>query len=296
MTVKAPQDYESLRKEMSERYSSLSKRLRQIAKFAWDNPTIMAMETTSVIAERAGVQPSALIRFAKAFGYSGFTDMQRPFQAHVTERSASYKERFRDVASTDSVPPDCDPLGLLQQFCEANRAALEFLQEGIDGNSLAQAVAVLQQARHIYVMGQRRSFPVASYISYNLNHVECRAQLLHGIGGMLLEHAQTMSPDDVLIATSFSPYSDETARVVQLARERSIPVIVITDSSLNSIAQAATICFDVHDAEVYSFRSLTASMCLAQALCTALAMDRDANGPGGRAAAPKRKVTRRKRA
>lgn len=294
MTVKAPQDYEGLRKEMSEHYSTLSKRLRQIAKFAWDNPTIMAMETTAVIAERAGVQPSALIRFAKAFGYSGFTDMQRHFQAHVTERSASYKERFRDVASTSSAPPDYNPLGLLQQFCEANRDALEFLQEGIDGESLSQAVATLQQARHIYVMGQRRSFPVASYISYNLNHVECRAQLLHGLGGMLFEHAQTMSEDDVLIAISFSPYSDETAHVVNLARERNIPVIVITDSSLNSIAQAATLSFDVHDAEVYSFRSLTASMCLAQALCTALAMDRDGSGPGARPAAPKRKTAKRK--
>lgn len=289
MSLHPPQDYESLRAQMSERYNSLSKRLRQIAKFAWDNPTIMAMETTSVIAERAGVQPSALIRFAKAFGYSGFTEMQRPFQAHVTERSASYKERFRDVASTGAATPGHGPLGLLEQFCEANRAALEFLQEGIDGKSLEQAVALLQQARHIYVMGQRRSFPVASYISYNLNHVECRAQLLHGLGGMLFEHAQTMSEGDVLIATSFSPYSEETAQVVNLACKRKIPVIVISDSSLNNIAKAATVCFDVHDAEVYSFRSLTASMCLAQALCTALAMDRNGDGGSDAARKPARK-------
>ena len=127
MTPNAPQDYDALRQQMSERYESLSKRLRQIAKFAWDNPTIMAMETTAVIAERAGVQPSALIRFAKAFEYSGFSDMQRIFQAHVTDRSASYKERFREAAERDAITGGT-PGAMLGEYCEANRHALEHLQ------------------------------------------------------------------------------------------------------------------------------------------------------------------------
>lgn len=275
MATLPPQDYESLRAEMSERYNSLSKRLRQIAKFAWDNPTIMAMETTAVIAERAGVQPSALIRFAKAFGYSGFTEMQRPFQAHVTERSASYRERFRSATAAETQPPARDAHGLLQQFCASSRTALEHLQEGIDVQTLERAVALLQEARTVFVIGQRRSFPVASYVIYNLTHVGCRTELLTGLGGMLFEQAQNMGPGDLLFAISFSPYSEETLRTVELARERGIPIIVITDSALSSIAKAGTLSFDVHDAEVYSFRSLTASMCLAQALCTALATDRD---------------------
>ena len=67
MSKQPPGDYESLRAEVSARYDSLSKILQQIARFAWDHPTDMAMGTTSVIAKQAGVQPSALIRFAKAF-------------------------------------------------------------------------------------------------------------------------------------------------------------------------------------------------------------------------------------
>ncbi|WP_116368206.1 MurR/RpiR family transcriptional regulator [Parahaliea mediterranea] len=275
MTANPPQDYDSLRTLMSERYESLSKRLRQIAKFAWDNPTIMAMETTAVIAERAGVQPSALIRFAKAFGYSGFSEMQRTFQAHVTARSASYKERFREVAERESAAGG-SPAGMLQEYCEANRDALTHLQDETDPAALEQAVALLRDAEFIYVMGQRRSFPVASYIYYNLNHLDCRAQLLTGMGGMLLEHAASMAPGDVLVAISYSPYSEETAKVVAAAREKNVPVIVLTDSSLNAIARDATVFFDIHDAEVFSFRSLAASMCLAQALTTALASERSA--------------------
>lgn len=275
MSTTPPQDYDTLRSEMTTRYDSLSNRLRQIARFAWDNPTSMAMETTSVIAERAGVQPSALIRFAKAFGYSGFTEMQQPFQAHVTERSASYKERFRTVSTDSDALKKGGPTDLLQEYCEANKAALSHLQEGAASLELEKAVKILRKAQHVYIMGQRRSYPVASYISYSLNHVECRAHLLHGVGGMLAEQSQAISKDDALIAISFSPYSEETARVVSIAQEKKAPIIVITDSLLSTIASQATVCFEVHDADVYGIRSLTASMCLAQALTTSLAIDQN---------------------
>jgi DNA-binding MurR/RpiR family transcriptional regulator len=235
----------------------------------------MAMETTAVIAERAEVQPSALIRFAKAFGYSGFSDMQRIFQAHVTDRSASYKERFRKAAEREAISGD-SPGGMLREFCEANRNALEHLQDETDPQALERAVALLARAEYIYVMGQRRSFPVASYIYYNLTHLDCRAQLITGMGGMLLEHADSMAANDVLVAISYSPYSEDTAKVVAAARAKGVPVIVLTDSSLSAIAREATVFFDIHDAEVFSFRSLAASMCLAQALTTALASDRAA--------------------
>ena len=95
MDESAPTDYEALRAAITERHGSLSKRLRQIANYALDHPTDMAIETIAVIAKRAEVQPSALIRFAKSFDYTGFSQMQRAFQTRIAERSASYKERVR---------------------------------------------------------------------------------------------------------------------------------------------------------------------------------------------------------
>jgi len=276
MVIKPPQDYETLRTEVSARYDTLSNRLRQIASFAWEHPTIMAMETTAVISKRAGVQPSALIRFAKAFGYSGFSEMQRPFQQHVAERSASYKERIRAVSHPNESNDKKSPTGILGQYCAANATAMAHLHEGINTANLEAAIDHLHNAEHIYTMGQRRSFPVASYLNYSLNQAECRAHLLHGLGGMLFDNSEAMTPQDVLIAISFSPYSEETARVVATAKKKKTPIIVITDSALNSIAGQANLCFEVEDAEVYSFRSLTASMCLAQTLAMALVFRKEA--------------------
>jgi DNA-binding MurR/RpiR family transcriptional regulator len=60
-------------------FSLLSKCLKQIASYALDNPSEMALETIASVAPRAGVQPSSLIRFAKVFGFSGGSEMQRVF-------------------------------------------------------------------------------------------------------------------------------------------------------------------------------------------------------------------------
>ena len=266
-----PEDYEDLRAEVTARYDTLSKRLRQIANFAWDHPTDMAMETIAVIAKRAEVQPSALIRFAKTFGYSGFSAMQRTFQAHVAERSASYKERIRIVVP-EGAATDSKLVGsLLNRYCETSTIALEQLRNSVNSDDLERACKLLHEAEHIYVMAQRRSFPIAAYLAYTLNHADCRAHLLDGVGGMLYEHVHSMSSKDVVIAVSFSPYSGDTKEVASIAIKNKVPVISITDNSFSPLVKNSTVCFEVQDAEVHSFRSLTASMCLAQALATSLA-------------------------
>jgi DNA-binding MurR/RpiR family transcriptional regulator len=53
---------------------------------------------------------------------------------------------------------------------------------------------------------------------------------------------------------------------VNEAADRKVTVIAISDSRLSPIARRADLCFEVKDAEFRKFRSLTASLCLAQTL------------------------------
>ena len=82
-----------------------------------------------------------------------------------------------------------------------------------------------------------------------------------------------MGARDLLIATSFSPYAPETAQVATAAKERKARIIAISDSRLSPIAGAADLSFEIKDAEVRQFRSLTASLCLAQTLVISYAFE-----------------------
>lgn len=264
-------DYDCLRLEITQRHKTLSKRLGQIAKFALDHPTDMALETIASIAKRADVQPSSIIRFSKAFGFSGFSEMQKAFKTRVVEHSASYKERVSAIDVTDYDPEQGGGHNLLKQFCNAGIVSLEELCASVLSQDIESAVKLINEAEHIYIMAQGRSFPIATYLVYALNHSDCRAHLLDGMGGMLLEQARVMTSKDVLISITFPPYSPETAKVVAVASKTSTPIIVITDSTYSPVSSAARVYFEVHDAEVHGFRSLNSSMCIAQTLATSVA-------------------------
>ena len=57
----------------------------------------MALETIVVIAERADVPPSSLIRFAKSFGFNGFREMQKVFQQGLVKSSSDYRKRVQTL-------------------------------------------------------------------------------------------------------------------------------------------------------------------------------------------------------
>lgn len=264
----APQDFDDLRIELANKHASLSKRLRQIAEYALENPNDMALETVSTIAERADVQPSSLIRFAKAFGYSGFSEMQRVFRARLLENKPDYKERIRSLAEEGG--GDAGENGIIGDFVQGGIAALNHLNETLPRDLLDKAIQLLVDTDTIYLAGQRRSFPVAAYLSYALSKLGKRCILLDGTGGMFFEQAASMRRGDMLMAISFKSYSPEIVQLVQDTAERDIPVLSITDSPLSPLVPNATVCLEVEEVEVHSFRALNATMTLAIALVVGL--------------------------
>lgn len=277
--------YDELRAEISARHDGLSRQLQKIAKYALANPNDMALETVAAIAARADVQPSSLIRFAKAFRFDGFSDMQRVFRLRLVDRVPSYGERIRGL-SVGAAPSD-----MLGHFVDAGIHALKHLREEVRPGALDRAIRILAGSETIHVVGQRRSFPVAAYLGYALGHMDRRAHLIDSVGGMALQQATGLAPRDALIAVSFKPYAPETIAVAKRASERGLRIVAITDSPLSPLAPLATVAFEIEDAEVQSFRSLTATMCLAMALVVGLGQHlarpqaRRRNGRG-RAAAP----------
>ncbi len=268
MSNSPPDNLELLRSEIASRYDELSPRLKQVASFVLDNPNDIALETLAVNASRCDVQPSTIVRFAKVFGYSGASEMQRLFRDEILAAapSPSYSERIRQFQERSDTVDWLLPYNVMREFAESNIIALEHLRDAVRKDDLDRSLELMHSAHTIYLAGVRRAFPVAAYLAYSLSHVEKRAFLLDGIAGMTSEQSWMLGPDDLVIAVSFKPYASETMAVVERATANGAPLIAISDSRLSPVAKSANVCFEIKDAEVRQFRSLTASMCLAQTL------------------------------
>lgn len=268
--------YEALRAEIARRHPRFADRLKQIAEFALDHPTDMALGTVAEVAERARVQPSAIVRFARALGYGGFTEMQQVFRSRLVASVApSYKERIAGLRRDGRFHDGKNPRAVLSRFASEGMVSLESLQDGVREKDLARAITLLGAAHTIYVLGLGGSFPVAAHLTYVLRKLGRRVTLLDGLGSALGDQAAAASPKDALIAISFKAYNPDTVRVFPALVARGLPAVAITDSLLSPIVEGADVVFEIPDMPEAALRTMVGPMCLAQSLAVGLTLALD---------------------
>lgn len=268
--VLPPRDFDDLRDALVERRVKLPKRLEQVARFAIAHPEEIAFGTVATIAEKAQVQPSALIRFAQALGYPGFSDLQRTvFQSRLRERVTSYDERLS--ALRDATGPQSRTASLFDGFCEAASSSIERLRTALDLETLERAAEALAKAETIYLIAQRRSYPVSAYMSYAFGKLGVKSVLIGSNVGTDQETIAFAGPKDAALAISFTPYASSTVTLARIAAERGAQMVVVTDSPFSPLVADEAIWFEVVEADFRGFRSLAAVMSLAMTLTVAVA-------------------------
>lgn len=257
--------YDDLTRAITDAYPRLPNRLQGIARYALGNPDAMALSTVAQIASEAGAPPSAVIRFANALGYGGFTELKRIYRARLVERSTIYRERIESMRRTGG-----DKVHVLPQLVDSAIRELERMREHVDARRLAAAAELVAGARTTFLLAQRRAFPVAGYLAYGLAQLEIRGFLLDSVGGMLREQLRSIGRGDVLVAASFRNYTAEVVDAATLARKQGAKVIAITDHPVSPLARAADVALEIGDDATVQFRSLVAPLCVAQALVMAV--------------------------
>lgn len=281
METAAPASQQELEQQIEQRFHTLSNRLQLVARYLLANPDAVAFGTTATISQSAGVHGSALVRFANAFGFSGFSQMQQLFKTRLMQTSPDYQSRIAAVQQDQSVPSAQSGVSYMQQIAAANEAAITQLCDELDPAQLQKACDLLSQARLIHIQGARRSYPVASYAAYLLGNTGLAVHLVDGVGYMHTGPLNLLNAQDVLLAISFAPYAAETQQVVSKAVAAGSRVIVLTDNRLSPLVEHADVTLLVREAEIHSFRSLNASMSLIQALVLALIHDAGVSSNAG---------------
>jgi DNA-binding MurR/RpiR family transcriptional regulator len=267
-----PKTIDRLLKDISSEFEGLSRQLKVIARYVEQHRDHLGLEGIQDVAAHCGVQPSAVIRFAKHFGFSGFSEMQRLFRAGISRQiapSRNYQSRIRDVIASGQ--GSLSPADIAREFLGGSIAGMQELQRSLHAPTFVKAVELLVATDSIWIAGSRRSFSVAAYLDYALQHTDKRIQLVTALGSMHEGQLRSVRRGDVLIAISFAPYAEETQVVAEAALQRGAQLIAITDSRMSPLARDAAAVLLVQDNSTFGFRSLTSSMGLAQSLFIALA-------------------------
>lgn len=271
-TPSKPATVEQLLARISDEYDHLSKQLKAIGRHLERHRDRLGLEGIQDVATKCAVQPSAVVRFAKRFGFTGFAEMQRIFRAGLARQIASgddYEARIRDVIA--SAAGRLSSADIAREFLGGSIAGMQELQNSLQSTTLKKAVDLLVRADTVWIAGARRSFPVAVYLDYALQHTNKRIGLVTALGNMQEGAVRSVRRGDVLIAISFAPYAQETLAVARAAVRRGAKLLAITDSRLGDLARLAQVILKVQEHATFGFRALTSTMGLAQGLFIALA-------------------------
>ncbi len=273
-----PASYEDLIRLIHDRYEEMSKSYQTIAIYLTQNPNDVAVLSVTAIAERCGIHASNFVRYAQSLGYTGFKDLQTVFQRRLSTAAPGFDARIKALEGELGAHGDHSVLGFLRDLVVRDVTSLQDLLSNVTAEQITHTAEMMQAADTIFLIGQLRSTPVVELLRYVLTMLGKRTVLLDASGGLATHMVKVMRPSDMLFAVSFRFYATEVVNIVEQTAACGVPIVAISDSTLSPLAKSAEVLFSVPEHEYTFSRSLAAPMCLAQAICVALAARLQQNG------------------
>lgn len=263
--------HETVAAALQSAYRDLSPQLRQAAQFVLDRPDDVALHSMRTLAGLAGVHPSTMVRLAQRLDFDGYNDFRDVFRA----RLSGYRARFSGQARALRDRGRSGEEDVVRAIADADSANLIHTYQEIDPRRLTRSADALNQARRIYVIGLRGCYPIAHYFSYAASMFRDDVICLDGRAGVFADELRRAGDKDVALAISFSPYTRETIRAVNFARNRNTRIIAITDALRSPLVADAFEVLLVHCATPFFFQSVTAAMSVVQCLVASMLAEGD---------------------
>ena len=261
-----PETLDQLMTQIEQQHANMPKRLREIGNFVLGHPEAIALSTLAELAAETDIATSAFVRFAQTLGFDGFSQMQALFRQQVRSSWPQYASRLSDMA-------DVDPADHFEALSVSSVESINRLSNTVSMEHLETAVRKLTDAETIWFAAGGRAKPVTVYMSYVLTKLGIRSQEFREAPAEAMRELNLVGPRDVLLVVSFAPYGELTVKLAQEAASRGVKIISITDTMVSPAALDTTLL--VTEENIFGFRSLCATMNLAQYLAIETGLKRD---------------------
>lgn len=257
----------TIEERISRNYAGLSDKLQVTADYVAKNPVDIATRSLRSLAATSGVSPATFSRLARALGYEDYESMREDARTAMGRKMESFSDRAQSLRAA-AVPHDAS-IYLTRQAaaCITN---IEKLDQNMTANQLERAVDILHRAKNVLLVGSLGSAGFADYFAY-LAHWFTPHWFVAGRNGTTLAATLArLGPDDALLAIAKAPYARRTVSALRAARDRDIPVILITDSHAAPALEFASLGMVVPTESPQFFSSYAATLVLIETIVTML--------------------------
>lgn len=259
---------EPLRDRIIAQYDAMSPQLQQAARYVLEHPEEVALVSMRELARHAAVQPATMTRLAKFLGLQGYDELRAQHAAALRRGNDGFaaKVRLRVDEGNETVESD-----IASHMLQGLSAQIAKLCEPASLRRLEATANRLRSARKVYVLGLRSCHAVAWHFHYVMTLLGDRSVHLDGPGGTGGDALIRATPEDVMLVISIKPYASDTLKLAQLAKDKGVGILSITDSEVSPLVGfSEQIIFCATESDSF-FHTLTPALAVSEVLCTLLA-------------------------
>lgn len=221
---------------------TLPKKQRVLCNYIVLNYTQAAAMTVAQLAAGANVGTTTVMRLVKDLGYDTYGSFKRDLlNAAIVRDSAAYG-RMRETISGERANTD-STLALVSRNLSYVCAKLS---TATNLEQFERMVQFLLDARTIYVLGYRSSYTVAQYFEDSVHLFLRKVKQLSNQQEFLYDSLLEIDQSDVLLVVSEWPCTKRTVTFAELCHKQGTPILLITNTAINPIAQFSSATIDTN--------------------------------------------------
>ena len=211
-------------------YYQLTTAERKVADFVLANHSQVQFMSITQLADECGTAEATISRFCRSLKLKGFN---------------AFKIELAQHGQIQSPPTITEPGAdtLMSRSMEVCRMATDSVMQTIElmePEKVEQAVTLLEQAPHVWCMGSGGSMIMANECAHIFSTVSGKFFPVSD-SHLQMSTISIATPKDVLILFSYSGATTNGIQVLELAKKRNIPTILVTRYSKSPAAKLATV-------------------------------------------------------
>ncbi|WP_455817359.1 MurR/RpiR family transcriptional regulator [Pseudomonas cerasi] len=222
------------------RGSSLSPRLQAVASYINDNREVVLEHTAMEIAAATNTSDATVVRAIQALGFAGLRDLKQTMERWFGPTISSAEKMTSTVNALA-----CDINSSIDFVLEGHQRACEALAQPENRAAMAQAVALLVEARQVAVFGIGASSILSEYVARLFSRIGTPATPLNRTGVMLAEQLINLQRGDVLIMMAQKSAHREGLTTLREAKRLGIPTILLTHATDSRFSKEAQVVINV---------------------------------------------------
>jgi DNA-binding MurR/RpiR family transcriptional regulator len=222
------------------RAHQLSPRLLAVVSYINENREVVLERTAMEIAAATQTSDATVVRAIQALGFAGLRELKQTMERWFGPSITSSEKMLSTVNALS-----CDVNSSIDFVLEGHQRACEVLSRPANRAAVAQAVALLSEARQVAIFGIGASGILAEYTGRLFSRIGLPSSVLNRTGFSLAEQLIGLQRGDVMIMMGQKSPHREGMTALREARRLGIPTILLTQAVDSRFSQEAQVVIDV---------------------------------------------------